>query len=145
MRVCLDSSILIAAFRSRAMVSLLDWIAPHELMTCDLVRAEVRSGILGTANARIREAQEAWYADTLAQVPSRQLDRPLCEQAAILYGAARRKGFQARIDDALIAAAAADAGATALTTNTKHFEQLGVPALNPLPAGKPARPPGRRS
>jgi predicted nucleic acid-binding protein len=132
MKVCLDSAVLIAAFRSRRMERLLDWLAEHEVVTCDLVRAEVRSGILGTANPRTRESQEAWYADTLALVPSRQLDRPLCEQAAILCGAARRQGYQARIDDALVAAAAADAGATVVTTNVSHFEQLGVPAENPL-------------
>jgi predicted nucleic acid-binding protein len=51
--------------------------------------------------------------------------------AAILCGAARRQGYQARIDDALVAAAA-DAGATVATTNVSHFQQLGVPAENPL-------------
>ncbi len=145
MKVCLDSSILIAAFRSRQVLRLLDWLMEHEVMTCDLVRAEVRCGILGTANPVTREAQEAWYADTLARVPSRQLDRPLCEQAAILCGAARRKGYQARIDDALVAAAAAAEQATVLTTNVRHFEHLGVAAKNPLPAKTPGRRTGRRS
>ncbi|MCX7790151.1 MAG: type II toxin-antitoxin system VapC family toxin [Chloroflexaceae bacterium] len=132
MKVCLDSAILITAFRARRVPELLDWLSEHDVMTCDLVRAEIRSGILGTANARTREAQEAWYADTLARVPSRQLDRALCEQAAILCGSARRRGYQARIDDALVAAAAQDAEATVVSSNVSHFEQLGVPVVNPF-------------
>jgi predicted nucleic acid-binding protein len=135
MIVCLDSAALIDAFRNGRTDELIDWLAGQDgVLTCDLVRAEIRSGILGTANARTRESQELWYADTIAQVPSRQLDRELCDQAAILCGAARRKGFQARIDDALVAAAAQAAGATVATANVAHFDHLGVPAVNPLAA-----------
>lgn len=91
MIVCLDSALLIAAFRTRRTDQLLDWLAEQEgVLTCDLVRAEIRSGILGTANPETREAQESWYADTIAVIPSRQVDRELCDQAAILCGAAER-------------------------------------------------------
>ena len=136
MIVCLDSAAIITAFRNQQRHLLAAWIAQQEAaMTCDLVRAEIRSGILGTSNQQTRDAQECWYAVALAELPSRQLDRPLCEQAAILVGSARRKGYHARIDDALVAAAALEAGATVATTNVKHFEQLGVAAVNPLTAG----------
>ena len=135
MIVCLDSAAIIGAFRSRKTESLEAWLEKQEgVITCDVVRAEIRSGILGTSNQETRDLQESWYQDTFAVIPSRQMDRPLCEQAAILAGAARRNGYQARIDDALVAAAAKAAGAIVATANVKHFEQLGVEAVNPLTA-----------
>ena len=136
MIVCLDSAAIIGAFRARRVKDLEAWLERQEgVITCDLVRAQIRSGILGTSNQQTRDRQESWYLDTFAVIPSLQMDRPLCEQAAILAGAARRNGYQAKIDDALVAAAAKSAGATVATANVKHFEQLGVAAVNPLKAG----------
>jgi hypothetical protein len=133
--VCLDRAAIIGAFRSRKMESLESWLEKQEgVITCDLVRAEIRSGILGTSNQETCDRQESWYQDTFAVIPSRQMHRPLCEQAAILAGAARRTGHRAKVDDALVAAAAKAAGAIVATANVKHFEQLGVEAVNPLKA-----------
>ena len=45
--------------------------------------------------------------------------------------AAYRVPEHAPFDDALIAAVAASAGMVVVTRNTRHFEPLGVPCLNP--------------
>ncbi|MEO7124494.1 MAG: PIN domain-containing protein, partial [Lacisediminihabitans sp.] len=48
--------------------------------------------------------------------------------------AAYRVPEHAPFDDALIAAVAQSAGMTVATRNTKHFDPLGVPCLNPWDA-----------
>lgn len=51
--------------------------------------------------------------------------------AAARILAAYRVPEHAPLDDALIAAVAQSAGATVVTRNTRHFEPLGVPCLDP--------------
>ncbi|HZK05742.1 MAG TPA: type II toxin-antitoxin system VapC family toxin [Actinomycetaceae bacterium] len=48
----------------------------------------------------------------------------------------------APFDDALIAAVAESANMTVVTRNTKHFEPLGVPCLNPWHTPAPKNAPG---
>lgn len=52
--------------------------------------------------------------------------------------AAYRVPEYAPVDDALIAAVAQSEGMTVATRNTKHFEPLGVPCINPWDANPPA-------
>jgi predicted nucleic acid-binding protein len=132
--VIIDSSLFITAFRERKDAQLTSFLTSdkHDIGTCDIVRVEIKSGILGTKNEETRRKQELWYRQMFEAIPSRPLDWQLCETAADLAGRARRNGYQASIDDAFIAATACEVNGSVATANLSHFQQLGVEAFNPL-------------
>ena len=131
--ILVDSSVFISAFRTKKRQWLGKWIKDSgNVITCDLVRAEIKSGVLACADDVRRKSQLRWFETVFKDMDSRGLDRVLCDKAAELAGQARRNGFATRLDDALVAAAALAADAKVATSNVRHFEQLGVHAFNPL-------------
>ncbi len=138
--ILLDSAFIIGAFRAKKRDWLDKWLQQTpDVMTCDLVIAEIKSGALGIADGERRKNQLRWFEDTFGDMDSRGLDSVLCDKAAELAGQARRNGFATRLDDALVAAAALAADATVATSNVRHFEQLGVHAFNPLSEHLPGK------
>jgi len=100
--------------------------------------AEIERGII--ANERSDASQGAilrrWFDEhVLPAFADRVLPFDL-PAARIL--AAYRVPESAPFDDALIAAVAQSEGMTVATRNTKHFQPLGVPCLNPWDANPPA-------
>jgi ABC-type glutathione transport system ATPase component len=86
-------------------------------------------------DAKALRADKKYYVKSLvlpAPVLPTFADRVLpFDLSAARMLAAYRVREHAPLDDALIAAIAQSAGLTIATRNTKHFEPLGVPCLNP--------------
>ena len=133
MTIVLDSSLFLFAFRNHKLKWLAEWLKTGEdFSTCDIVVAEIKSGVLGVGKPETRARQMLWFQETFSVIPSRDLNRSLCDVASELCGSARRNGFSATIDDAFIGATAKELNAQVATANVKHFEQLGVEAFNPF-------------
>jgi toxin FitB len=93
--------------------------------------AEIERGVIAKERSDSRQGAilRRWFDDNvLPAFTDRVLPFDL-PAARIL--AAYRVPEHAPIDDALIAAVAQAAQMTVVTRNTKHFEPLGVPCLNP--------------
>ena len=124
MRYLLDSTLLIDhANRDPGASEMLERLhsGPHELYTCDVVTCEVLSqgdashlrhlGVLLDALEYVSTSPDAarWAAES-------RLRR-------------HRKGGKLGLGDALIAAVAADVGATVVTRNRPDFERQGIEVL----------------
>ena len=96
--------------------------------------AEIERGVIGKERSDAQQGMilRRWFDD---HVLTTFADRVLpFDLAAARILAAYRVPEHAPFDDALIAAIAQSAGMTVATRNTKHFEPLGVPCLNPWDA-----------
>lgn len=93
--------------------------------------AEIERGVIGKERSDAQQGMilRRWFDDhVLPTFADRVLPFDL---AAARILSAYRVPEHAPFDDALIAAIAQSAEMTVATRNTKHFEPLGVPCLNP--------------
>jgi len=96
--------------------------------------AEVRRGIEKMSAGRCREALLLWLQ---VELPTRfegrilGVDRVVAEAWGTLMAASAKLGANLNSMDAFLAATAAVHSLTLVTRNTKHFERLGIPLLNP--------------
>ena len=90
---------------------------------------ELRAGTEMLALGKKRLALEYWV-DRLVQVDFAGRILPvtatIADRAAVLSIAAKRRGANVELADALIAATAEVHGLSVVTLNRRHFEQLGV-------------------
>lgn len=137
MKALIDTSVLVEA--ERRAFDLAEWIEQNdaEVAICDATVTEFLAGEpLKDANKRKR-FREFWET-VCSQLPSFSLDRTVCERAGALLLLARSKQRTVPLGDALHGAVAELEGLMVLTVDTNHFEDMGLPALNPL-ADLPSR------
>lgn len=104
-------------------------VAIGQVHTSVLCLGEVRKGVEGLPLGEARAAFERWLEmDLPTQLSGRIL--PVDQPAAHAWGrmSARRT---LPVTDSLIAATALVHGLTVVTRNTRDFDGLGVPVLNP--------------
>jgi predicted nucleic acid-binding protein len=143
-----DTNVISAGAPSRAIATadLVRWMDEHSasLYLSAVTVAEIEDGI---AKARREKAQRkaadltAWLDALLHLYGGRILafDIPAARIAGGLSDLARSRGATPGFADIAIAATASWHRLTILTRNTRHFEPLGVPTINPfdgLPTGK---------
>ena len=131
MRLLLDTAVLIEGERRHFDIG--EWVQKHrhEVMICDATLTEYLAGKPVKDAGKIKRWQD--YLETfVVQLPSVPLDRDICEKAGELLATARKHGFTVPLGDALHAAVAELEDLTVLTTDTEHFEALGLKPLNPL-------------
>jgi len=143
-----DTNVISAGAPSRAVAAadLVRWMDEHSgsLYLSAVTVAEIEDGI---AKARREKARRkaadltAWLEALLHLYGSRILafDIPVARIAGVLSDLARSRGAAPGFADIAIAATAGRHKLTILTRNTRHFEPLGVPTVNPfegLPTGK---------
>ena len=134
-----------APSKSPAVADLADWMDAHSsvLYLSAVTVAEIEDGI---AKARREQAKRKWsdlaaWLDALLHLYGDRIlafDIVAARLAGALSDLARSKGMAPGFADLIIAATARSHGLIILTRNTRHFEPLGVPTLNPferLPAG----------
>lgn len=93
--------------------------------------AEIERGVIAKERSDVVQGAvlRRWFEENVLPTFA---DRVLpFDLAAARILAAYRVPEHAPLDDALIAAVAESAGMVVVTRNTKHFEPLGVPCLNP--------------
>lgn len=133
--IVLDTDVVSEALRGQdADPHVLAWLASlkETPVTTVITRAEILAGIAVLPTGARREALHDGVTHILSQLG---VCLPLTDEAAAYYAeivAARRSlGHPAAGFDALIAAICRTAGATLATRNTRDFEDMGVPLVNP--------------
>jgi len=99
-----------------------------------LTVAEIERGVVAKERTDPRQGEllRRWFADRVLPAFSGQVLSFDLAAARVLAG--YRVPEHAPYDDALIAAVAEANAMTVVTRNTRHFEPLGVPCLNPWTA-----------
>jgi hypothetical protein len=143
----LDTNVISAGAPSRTPPpALIAWMDHHspQLYISAVTIAEIGDSI---AKARregaTRKASDldAWL-DTLLHLYGERVltfDAATARVAGMVSDRARGKGQATGLADIIIAATACQHGLTVLSRNLKHFEPLGVPALDPFAALPAAR------
>ena len=130
--ILLDTNVVSEPLRHAPELRVIEWIDAQAMETLFLPAitvAELRAGVaLLPAGKRRAGLQENLEKRVLPLFAGRVLPFDL---SAARFLAAYRVPEHAPFDDALIAAVAESAEMTIATRNTKHFEPLGVPCLNP--------------
>lgn len=137
MRYVLDTNV-VSALRVRGRNRAVEaWAASiplaDQFVTATTV-AEIERGVVakGRSDARQGAILRRWFDEhVLPAFADRVLPFDL---AAARILPTYRVPEHAPLDDALVAAVAQSAGMTVATRNTKHFEPLGVPCVNPWDA-----------
>ena len=96
--------------------------------------AEIRRGIDEMPTGHRREALITWLQNDLpVRFEGRILgvDRAIAEVWGIVMATSRRLGANLSTMDAFLAATSEVHGLSLVTRNTRHFEKLGIPLLNP--------------
>lgn len=138
--IILDTNVLSALMRTNpdaAVVSWLDGQPADSLWVTSVTVFEVRFGLAVLPRGRKRIGLEAAFEKVLEEdLENRVLDFDRAAAAAAARLAADRKvaGRTADLRDTLIAGIAQARHATIATRNTKHFEGLDVPVVDPWTA-----------
>ena len=128
MKFLVDTSILVEAERQR--FDLGAWLRnAQEVHICDATVAEYLAGQPLKDEGKRRRWREFW---TSLNLPSKPLNRQVCEQAGALLALARGKGKTVSLGDGLHAAVAELHGLEVLKADVDHFLAMGVKARNPL-------------
>lgn len=116
----LDTNALILHLRKRAAVTgtLLGWGQRDNLYISVVTRTEILAGM--------RPNEERVTLDLLISLANLPVTSAVADRAGRLICAAARGGIQTSFPDALIAATALEHDLTVVTTNARHFEELGV-------------------
>jgi predicted nucleic acid-binding protein len=132
MRVLIDTSILVEAERRNFDLGL--WIEQNEveeIFICDAGIAEFLAGEPIKDEGKRKRFKEFW-STFVCKLPSLPLDRRICETAGALLLAARRNNRTIPLGDGLHGAAARSHDLHVLTADIKHFNDMGVTAMNPM-------------
>jgi predicted nucleic acid-binding protein len=130
MRVLLDTTLLIEAERRR--FDLAVWGADmDEICICDAGITEFLAGEPIKDPDKLRRFQFFWEK-VVSALPSLEITREICQEAGRMIASARARGYTVSLGDGLQGAAARSQALTVATTDTSHFEHLGVPCFNPM-------------
>ena len=136
MKYLIDTSVLIHAEREQ--FDLAEWLMDaEEVHICDATVAEYLAGQPLKDEGKRKRWREFWES---LDIPSKPLTPEVCRQAGALIFLARAKGRTVSLGDGLHAAVAELDGLKVLTTDTEHFSDMGLAAINPL-----KRPPDKRA
>jgi predicted nucleic acid-binding protein len=104
------------------------------IWTSSVTIFEVASGIEILPQGRKRDLLRAEFGRFIEEDIERRIlpfDELAAEAAASLAGARRRDGRPGELRDTMIAGIAVARRATLATRNTRHFDDLSVPVVNP--------------
>ena len=133
--IIIDTNVLAAAMHSEAVVvSWLDHQPKKSVWTTAVTILEIRHGILMMPTGRRRTERELAFARVLQDDLERRIlpfDHEAAEQTATLMETRQRQGRSREIRDSMIAGIALAQRATVATRNTRHFDDLSVPVVDP--------------
>jgi len=135
--ILLDTNVLSALMQRQPVPSVVAWLdvqAAESVFITSITLFEARYGLAvlaeGRRKRRLQEQLDALVSEDLdyriAAFDSRAADR-----AANLAAERKRQGRPVDIRDTFIAGIALAHGATLATRNTRHFDDLAVPVIDP--------------
>jgi predicted nucleic acid-binding protein len=133
----LDTNVVSEWTRSRPNSNVVRWLfeADEDALFLSVITfAEIRQGIEELGPGERRDALARWVADDLtARFEPRilKVDLEVADHWGKLMARSVKIGTNLRAIDALFAATAQAHDLTLVTRNTRHFERLEVPLLNP--------------
>lgn len=135
--IILDTNVVSALMSIRPDEVVVQWMDQQpdsSIWTSSVTIFEIASGIEALARGRKRDRLRSEFDRFLEEdIEGRILpfDELAAETAASLVGTRRRGGRVGELRDAMIAGIAIGRRATLATRNTRHFDDLPVPAVNP--------------
>ncbi len=135
--ILLDTNVLSALMLrvpDQTVVAWLDGQSAESIWTNSITVFEVRMGIELLAEGRRRTRLEQEFDRLLAEELDgrvQSFDRAAAGAAGTIAASRQRAGLTVEIRDVQIAGIATARGATLVTRNTRHFEGLGVPLIDP--------------
>ncbi len=138
--ILLDTNVLSELMRSRPAPVLISWLdayPPEDVWTTSVSIFEVRFGLaLMPDGRRRRDLADAFEAllETDLQGRVASVDVAAADAAATLAAERRRLGRSVDFRDTLIAGVAVARRAAVATRNVRHFQDIGVPVLDPWAA-----------
>lgn len=135
--ILLDTNVLSALMLAEpdpAALRQLNRFRPEEVWISSVVLMEIRLGLLISPPGQKRDQRQAaferllreFFADRVAS-----FDRASAEAAATLHAERRARGRVVETPDTQVAGIAIARRATICTRNVRHFEDAGVPVVNP--------------
>lgn len=135
--IVLDTNVLSAMMRSTPDAAVVEWLdrqPADSVWLTSITVFEARFGLALLPAGRRRSGLERAFERVLAEDFSNRvlaLDEMAAETAAQLAADRRRQGRAVDLRDTLIAGIAQARRATIATRNTRHFEGLDVPVVDP--------------
>jgi toxin FitB len=135
--ILLDTNVLSAIMEEGGYVAVENWLnaqPPESVWTTTITILEIRFGIERLVPSRRREQLERFFASAIDNVLAGRVvsfDRAAAETAAAMAAERERIGRPIETRDIQIAGIAAARRATLATRNTRHFQGLGIPLVNP--------------
>jgi predicted nucleic acid-binding protein len=137
--IIVDTNVLSALMRpvpDTAVVLWLDSQPRTSIWTTSITVLEVRFGLQTMLAGKRRAALARAFEGLLDKISQQVLpfDLGAAEQAAVLMGTRHQTGHPVELRDTMIAGIVLAHHATLATRNTVHFEDAGVPIVNPWTA-----------
>ena len=133
----LDTNVLSALMQRRPEPAVVDWLdarGSDEVFITSITLFEARFGVnvlaAGKRRARLQKSLDALVSEDL-DYRVVGFDLRAADRAAELAAKRKRLGRPVDIRDTFIAGIAIANGATLATRNTRHFDDLPVPVVNP--------------
>jgi predicted nucleic acid-binding protein len=138
--IVLDTNVVSALMQRHpdaGIVAWLDAVPPESVWITSVTVLEIRFGLDLLADGRKRMRLEEAFSKALSEdLEDRILafDRSAAEIAGAIAATQRRRGRPVEFRDLQIAGIVAARKATLATRNTRHFEDLGIPLVDPWAA-----------
>jgi predicted nucleic acid-binding protein len=135
--IMLDTNVISALMAVRADEIVVRWMDQQpdsSIWTSSVTIFEIASGIEILPHGRKRDRLRSEFDRFIEKDIEHRIlpfDELAAEAAASLIGARRRGGRLGELRDAMIAGIAIGRRATLATRNTRHFDDLPVPVVNP--------------
>jgi hypothetical protein len=139
--IILDTNVLSALMRPRPEPAVLNWLdrQPTESVWITVITFfEIRSGLALLPEGKRREFLQDRFSQLLREALEGRVlvfDRLAADEAAILEANRQRSGRPVEMRDTFIAGIALARKAALATGNTRHFEDSGVPLIDPWDVG----------
>jgi predicted nucleic acid-binding protein len=137
--IILDTNVLSALMHQipdRQVIAWLNQQPRSSIWTTSVTLLEVRFGLMTMAAGRRRAALMQAFAAVLGHLDHRILpfDAEAAEHSGDLMASRHKKGRPVELRDTMIAGIVLAQHATLATRNTAHFEDTGIPLMNPWTA-----------
>lgn len=139
--ILLDTNVLSELMRPDVDVAVVAWLnrQPRLSVWISAISVfEIRLGLQSKPEGKKRDYLFAAFEDVRTRVIENRVvpfDAEAALEAAKLMSARSRRGFNVDLRDTMIAGIALSTQATLATRNTRHFDDLHVPVVNPWREG----------